>query len=245
MKTFILSLILLYCPTAEAGQQTVSFTTKDGCKLEAFYSAPSSGALVFINVHGLGSDKNEWGGWQGELAARGYGWLSIDLRGHGASVSCGGKKADYRNFTRVDWGKASRDIEAAAGWLKKKKISDIVFCGASVGANLALKAAAEGATKPAGVVLLSPGMDYAGITPELYLAKAPKRLLFAAASDDPYAWQSAAALSRLAAKSGLTPSAIDGGLGHGVNMFKSPGTSSKVLDWAGKLSARVGAPGQK
>ncbi|OGR77062.1 MAG: hypothetical protein A2X32_07205 [Elusimicrobia bacterium GWC2_64_44] len=159
-------------------------------------------------------------------------------------MSCGGKKADYRNFTKADWGNASRDIEAAAGWLKKKKLSKIIFCGASVGANLALKAAAEGAVKPAGVVLLSPGMDYAGIKPELYLAKAP-RLLLAAAADDPYAWQSAAALSQLAARSGLAVSAIDGGRGHGANMFKSPATAGKVLDWAGKLSARVSAAGQK
>ncbi|MDD2805153.1 MAG: alpha/beta fold hydrolase [Elusimicrobiales bacterium] len=196
---------------------------------------PASGALVFVNVHGLGSDKNEWGGFQKDLAARGYGWLSIDLRGHGGSRSCGGKKADYRTFTKADWAAASRDIEAAAGWLKKKKISKMVFCGASVGANLALKAAAEGTVKPAAVVLLSPGLDYAGVKPEFYLAKAPKRLLFAAAEDDPYAWQSAAALSRLAARSGLSASAVDGGSGHGVNMFKSPATADKVLDWAGRL----------
>jgi len=233
---FVLSLAcLLSFSPAQAGQETVSFTTKDGCKIAAFYSAPSSGKHVFINVHGLGSDRNEWGGFQKDLAARGYGWLSIDLRGHGGSRSCGGKKADYRAFTKADWANASRDIEAAAGWLAKKKISNMVFCGASVGANLALKAAAEGAVKPAAAVLLSPGLDYAGIKPELYLAKAPKRLLFAAASDDPYAWQSAAALSQLAARSGLSASAIDGGSGHGVNMFKVPATAAKILDWAAGL----------
>lgn len=245
MRPIVLLASLLFTAPAFAQQQTVRFDSAGGCKIEAFYSPPSSQSPVFINVHGLGSDKNEWGGFQGELAARGYGWLSIDLRGHGGSTTCAGKKTDYRAFTKADWANASRDIEAAAAWLKKKKVSSFIFCGASVGANLALKAAAEGAAKPAAVILLSPGLDYAGVRPELYLSKAPKKLLFAAASDDPYAWQSAAALSQLAAKRGLSPSAIDGGSGHGANMFRSPVTVSKVLDWAAKLSSRGGAAGQK
>lgn len=220
---------------ASAQQAAVGFDTADGCRIEAFYSAPAKGAYTFINVHGLGSDKNEWGGFQSALKEKGYGWLSLDLRGHGGSLLCGGKKADYRAFTRADWAAASRDIEAAAGWLKKNKVSKIIFCGASVGANLALKAAAEGKVKPAGVVLLSPGLDYAGIKAELYLAKAPKRLFFAAASDDAYAWQSAAALSALAGRYSLSAAAIDGGSGHGVNMFRTPATVSKLLDWAAGL----------
>lgn len=236
MKRISAALLLLAAALPAAAQQAaVSFDTADGCRIEAFYSAPAKGAYTFINIHGLGSDKNEWGGFQSALKEKGYGWLSLDLRGHGGSVTCGGRKADYRAFTRADWAAASRDIEAAAGWLKKKKVSKIIFCGASVGANLALKAAAEGKVKPAGVVLLSPGLDYAGIKAELYLSKAPKRLFFAAASDDAYAWQSAAALSVMAGRAALSAAAVDGGSGHGVNMFKTPATVSKLLGWAARL----------
>ena len=233
---FILTLFFLLTASAAAQQQAVKFMSVDGCKIEAFYAAPSSGNYIFINAHGLGSGKEEWGSFQAALAERGHGWLSLDLRGHGGSKACGGKPADYRKFTQADWGGASRDIEAAAGWLKKKGYRKIIFCGASIGANLSLKAAAEGAVKPAAVILLSPGLDYAGVRPELYLAKAPKRLLFAAAEDDPYAWRSAAALSGLAGRSDLSAAAIDGGLGHGVSMFKTPGTIKKILDWAALLS---------
>lgn len=235
MRTLIFLYALTLTLPAAAQQQTVHFTSAGNCKIEAFYSAPSSGSFVFINAHGLGSDRHEWGLFQAALKERGYGWLSLDLRGHGASKACGGKPADYRKFTRADWAAASRDIEAAAAWLKKKKTSNIVFCGASVGANLALKAAAEGAVKPAAVILLSPGLDYAGVRPELYLAKAPKRLLLAAAADDPYAWQSAAALSEMAGRNGLSAAAIDGGLGHGANMLKAPGVTKKILDWVSGL----------
>ena len=224
--------LLLQAP-AEAGQSTVRLRTADGCSLEAFYLAPSSGAFVLVNVHGLGSDKNEWAPFQKELEKAGFGYLSLDLRGHGGSRTCRGKDADYRNFSAADWAAASGDIEAAAAWLKKKGLPPgrQVFCGASVGANLALKAAAEGKLKPAALVLLSAGLEYAGIRADAYLPRAPKRVLLLAAGDDPYAWRSAVLLSELAGKHGLKLSAFDGGLGHGVNMFKTPGTAVKVIDW--------------
>jgi alpha-beta hydrolase superfamily lysophospholipase len=169
------------------------------------------------------------------LAERGYGWLSLDLRGHGGSLDCGGKKADYRKFSKAEWGSASRDIEAAALWLKKKGYKKIIFCGASIGANLAVKAAAEGRVKPAALVLLSPGLDYAGIKPEAYLKGAPRSILIVAAQDDAYAWRSALALYTAARKSALAPASLDGGLGHGVTIFKSAGLAEKILDWSGRL----------
>lgn len=220
---------------AAAQQSAVKFDTSDGCRIEAFYSAPAKGAYTFINVHGLGSDKNEWAAFQAALKNKGYGWLSLDLRGHGGSLACGGKKADYRAFTRADWANASRDIEAGAAWLKKKKAGKLIFCGASVGANLALKAASESAARPAAVILLSPGLEYAGIRAEDYLPKAPRRLLLAAAEDDGYAWQSAAALSLAAGRKGLSAAAIDGGRGHGADMLKVPATVAKILDWVSRL----------
>lgn len=225
-------LLALFCAPSYSGQSSVQFKTPDNCRLEAFYLAPSSGAYVFINTHGLGSDKNEWGSFQKELEERGLGYLSIDLRGHGASRNCG-KKADYRTFTKADWAKASLDITTAQAWLIKKGVpaKKIIFCGASVGANLSLKAAAESVKKPAALILLSPGMDYAGIKAADYLAGAPHKILILAAENDPYAWQSAASLSLLAGKAGRPVSAFDGGSGHGVNMFKTPGTAGKIIDW--------------
>lgn len=234
MRALLFCAVLLpACSAARAGQVTVHFKTSDGCRIEAFYLAPSSGAYVLINAHGLGSDKNEWAPFQEALKKRGLGYLSLDLRGQGKSLSCRGKAVDYRRFTLSDWAAASRDIEAAAAWLKKKGFPDrrLVFCGASVGANLSLKAAAEGRIKPRALILLSPGMEYAGIRAENYLARAPKDVLLAASEDDPYAWQSVVLMSEMAGKYGLRLSAIDGGGGHGVNMFRTPGVIDKILDW--------------
>ncbi len=220
--------------TAQAGQKTVHITTKDGCLLEAFYLAPSSGSYIFLNAHGLGSDKNEWGSFQKELASAGYGYLSLDLRGHGNSSTCGGKKVKYLYFSEADWNRLSLDIEAGAAWLKKRGVSPqkMVFCGASVGANLSLKAASEGAIKPAALVLLSPGLEYAGVKTEDYFTRPRSfRVLSVAAREDGYAWQSVQLLNSEAMKKGLPAHSLEAEGGHGVNMFKTPSVIPAILSW--------------
>ncbi len=237
---FFALLALPYAP-AGAGQATITFTSTDGCKLAAFYLAPAKGGDIFINAHGLGSNKNEWSAFQDALAARGQGYLSLDLRGHGASLTCGGAAADYKTFTKADWNKVSLDIEAGAAWLKKKgyPAKRMGFCGASVGANLALKAAAQGKLKPAAVVLLSPGVEYAGVTTEdNYALKQPFRMLIAASQDDPYAWQSRAYLAKAARSKGLPAELMEGKSGHGVNMFKAPELMTAIIDWVLKAPGR-------
>lgn len=217
-----------------AQQKTVRFTTADGCRLEAFYLAPSSGAYVFINAHGLGSDKNEWGPFQDKLRSAGHGYLSLDLRGHGKSRNCGGKEVKYMFFSEAGWNAASLDIETAAAWLKKRGLSPLklVFCGASVGANLVLKAAAEGPIKPAALILLSPGLEYAGVKTESYFS-APRefRVLSLAARPDLYAWESVLKLNRAAMEKGLTAYSMEAAGGHGVNMFKYPSVIPAILAW--------------
>lgn len=237
MKTNLFCLaavLLLACVPARAQQKTVRFTTADGCRLEAFYLAPSSGSYVFVNAHGLGSDKNEWGPFQDKLKSAGYGYLSLDLRGHGKSRTCGGKEVKYMFFSEADWNAASLDIETAAAWLKKRGLSPhrLVFCGASIGANLAMKAAAEGAIKPAAAVLLSPGLEYAGVKTENYFS-APRefKVLSLAARPDLYAWESVLKLNRAAMEKGLSAYSMEAAGGHGVNMFKYPSVIPAMLAW--------------
>lgn len=234
-RAAIFILALAAAMQARAGELTVHFVTADGCTLEAFYQAPSSGAYVFINTHGLGSDKNEWGPLQGALKKRGFGYLSLDLRGHGASKKCGGREVSYSAFTEADWNAAAGDIEAAAAWLGKKKIpaSRLVYCGASIGANLSAKAAAEGKLKPAALVLLSPGLGYAGVASEPYIMTAGRRTLIAASENDPYAWQSGNYLAAAAAKNGLQAVFLAGKGGHGVNLLR-PDATAAILAWVSR-----------
>lgn len=234
MKSLLLLLSLSFSIPAAAQQKTVRFSSVDGCKIEAFYLKPSSGAFVFVNTHGLGSDRNEWGNFQKRLKEGGYGYLSLDLRGHGGSTVCGGKKVHYTSLDEAGWNAASKDIEAAAAWLARRgvKPARLVFCGASIGANLSLKAATEGKVKPEAVVLLSPGISYAGVrTPENFTAPRSFRALLAASRHDGYAWESAAALGRAAAAKGLPVYALEAYSGHGVDMFKTPSVIPAILSW--------------
>jgi len=215
---------------AGAAESAVTFRTADGCGIEAVFLAPAKGSYILVNTHGLGSNRGEWGPLQTAAAERGYGYLSLDLRGHGGSRSCGGKPADYRKFTRADWAAAARDIEAAALWLKKKGYAPVrlVFCGASIGANLSLKAAAEGKVKPAGLVLLSPGLDYAGVRSLPYIRT---KMLIAAAAADQYAWESSLRLHEAAKEKKFLSDFLDGGAGHGAGMFTKQGFIEALLDW--------------
>lgn len=237
---FLFPAFLLFAAAAgRAGETKVTLKTADGCALEAFYLAPSSGAYIFINSHGLGSDKNEWRGFDTALEKAGFGYLSLDLRGHGASLKCGGRAVDYRDFGPGDWRSLSRDIRAAVAFLKSKRTlaRRIILCGASIGANLSVKAASEGPS-PAGLVLLSPGLGYAGINITDFFPAGPGPRIFAAAApDDEYAWKSSLYLAKLAGERKINFVFKAGQAGHGVRMFEAPGSRlmNDIMDWAGSL----------
>ena len=226
-----------------AGRETVSFKTSGGCVLEAVYQAASSGSYVFVNTHGLGSGKGEWRVLEGRLKKKGYGYLSLDLKGHGGSLRCPGGRADYKTFSAEQWAGLSADIRAAADYLKSRKVPQkrLVLCGASIGANLSLKAAAEGLS-PAGIVLLSPGLSYAGIEAGAYLESfGAIPLLMAASGDDAYAWESTGQLTARAKLRGLPAVFRAGPGGHGANMLSEarPELLNYILDWADKLRPRA------
>ena len=230
------------CGAAPAARETVHFKTAGGCSIEAAYHAPASGSPVFINIHGLGSNKGEWRTLESGAEKRGYGYLSIDLRGHGGSLECPGRRLDYKSFSPAQWGGLSEDIKAAADYLKDRKIARgrIVLCGASIGANLSLKAAAEG-LKPAGIILLSPGLSYAGIESVIYLNQIEaKPLLLAASENDPYAWQSAGRMLIAAKTRGIPAVFRQGPGGHGANMLSDaePALLNFIFEWVKGLGLK-------
>jgi pimeloyl-ACP methyl ester carboxylesterase len=225
---------------AETAAETVHFKTADGCLIEGLYLPPSSGSYVFINTHGLGSNRHEWTPLESGLKKSGYGFLSLDLRGHGNSLVCSGRRVEYKSFSPARWAGLSEDIRSAADFLKGRKIPEnrLILCGASIGASLSLKAAAEG-VKPAGLILLSPGLSYAGIEAEKFLGSmGAVPLLLAASEDDPYAWKSSGYLTVKAGSRGVPAVFRAGPGGHGANMLSAarPELLDYLLDWVQKLS---------
>lgn len=220
----LLAAAALAAPAAKAPQK-VSFATKDGWTLSADYRPAKPGGAVVVLVHGVGSSKLEWDALARRLEARGVGTLALDLRGHGASTKGPKGARTYEDFDETgEWPRAIADLDAAAAWLKSRKIPDsrVAFGGASIGANLASIAASSRPKTPF-LLLLSPGPDYRGVKP---LLRPGLKTLTGAAPGDGYAHQTLRPMATVkGVKTFTAPS------GHGVQMLADAATLDKVVGW--------------
>ncbi|UCC51296.1 MAG: alpha/beta fold hydrolase [Anaerolineaceae bacterium] len=182
--------------------------------------APLPGVIL---LHMLGGDRQVWeeNGFAATLAENGYAVLTVDMRGHGAT---GGS---------INWELVPEDLQRVWQHFTTLEAVDSqrsAFIGASIGANLALiSGAGEAAIKTA--VLLSPGLDYRGVSTEEPIAAYGERPLFIVASEeDVYAADSSRTLAGLA--QGETQLQMYNGAGHGTRMFDAqPELSTLILDW--------------
>ncbi|MCP4360530.1 MAG: alpha/beta fold hydrolase [Chloroflexi bacterium] len=211
--------------TADATTQDVTIPGADGLEIQGILWLPGDNESIpgVILLHMLGSNR---GSWQPSrlpdlLSENGYAVLAIDMRGHGET---GGSP---------DWTLVEEDLQLVheyfAGLNEVDKGATAVV-GASIGGNMALIA---GANLPAinAVVLLSPGLDYRGVTTEDHIEEYGSRPIFIAASEeDSYAADSSRTLQELAqGKAELT---LYNGAGHGTNMFSSqPELAEAILAW--------------
>jgi pimeloyl-ACP methyl ester carboxylesterase len=153
--------------------QKVSFLTDDGVLIVGSYYSPSSShqttSKAVILLHMLSRNRNDWNTFASTLSNRSNGFtvLSIDLRGHGDSINQNGNTISFQSFVCcADFNKMILDIKAAKHFLVTQKNiphNNIAIVGASIGANVGLKYAASDPSIKA-VVLLSPGLDYKGVT---------------------------------------------------------------------------------
>ncbi|MGA2090406.1 MAG: alpha/beta fold hydrolase [Endomicrobiales bacterium] len=161
-----------------------------------------------------------------KLAAAGFGYFAYDARGHGDSTkTTSGTTVSYKYFGAPgpdsQWHAMIGDLDRAVRFLaatKNIKESSLVIAGASVGANIALTWAANHPSVVA-IIVLSPGLEYAGIeTSGLISQFSHRRIAFAASPNDSYAYQSSHMLLEQIASN---PRAVffEGKAGHGVQMF--------------------------
>jgi pimeloyl-ACP methyl ester carboxylesterase len=130
----------------------ISFETADGVSIAGSWSAPEGSRVSVLLLHMWPSTKESWEPFQVLLAERKIASLAIDLRGHGESS--GEQKQDASEMCG--------DVEAALTWMEGRTPPRGI-AGASIGANLALRAMAKYPNLIAGV-LLSPGLAYHGVT---------------------------------------------------------------------------------
>lgn len=211
-------------PPPEYPVQQVSIPAADGLVLTGTLYSPTSGSGPWPGVlllHMLGSERGAWADPAAELAAAGYVALAVDMRGHGET---GGTN---------DWDLAAEDLELAWAYLASRPEVDqerTAVIGASIGANMAL---VTGAAEPAvqAVGLLSPGLDYQGVTTLDALADYGHRpLLIVASEGDTTAASASQTLSELAPAGAELE--IYPGNAHGTNIFAAqPALIDLITAW--------------
>jgi dienelactone hydrolase len=175
-----LALLVACClavPAFAAGA-SVSIPSSDGVTVKAAdYGKGSTDAIVL--VHDKGRTNADWSYFAERLGAAGFHVVAIDLRGHGAS-----KPPDA--LAEADWPKTKDDVVAAVAWLRAKGAKKVTLVGAGLGANLALVVGAEDPAI-ANLVLLSPGLNIAGIAVGDALTRYGERpVLLVGSSEDGY-----------------------------------------------------------
>ncbi|MBN2391872.1 MAG: alpha/beta fold hydrolase [Anaerolineae bacterium] len=205
--------------------KTIDLTTQDGLSLKAtFYpakgAAPVAPALLLL--HAAYSDRSAWHSFAQAAQDAGYAVLALDSRGHGEST--GEKVFDPA---------MDMDVDVALAWLIAR--SDVVqgrvgVAGASVGANLALRA---GVRHPEikSVALLSPGMQLWDIDiQEAIIDYGQRPVLIVVAEEDAYPAGSCQQLDAMAL--GEHRLHVYTGVAHGTDMFQAhDDLTSMLLEW--------------
>jgi pimeloyl-ACP methyl ester carboxylesterase len=179
---------------------------------------PAPGVLL---VHDRGRDRTTWAELAARLQAAGYAVLAVDLRGYGET---GGG---------VNWPLAQDDVRAMLRQLAVLpgiNHTQLAVIGAGIGANLGLNACAD-QVGCAGVVLLSPGLDYRGITAAEAIARMGSRpvLIVASENDDNNPADSITLDGMVAGDHRLV---IYPAAGHSTDMFAAePGLLDLIVEW--------------
>ncbi len=217
-------------PQAKPGggaPRVVDFKTADGWTLAADFRPPKRGRPTLVMAHGYAASRAEWGAFAVELSSRGWGTLALDLRGHGESIQ--GPRGPSA-FAVVDadgaWPGAAADLEAAVDFLGRQGISQGKVClaGASLGANLVAKVAAQ-RRKLRCATLLSAGRDYRGV--RLEEEKLGPPTLIAASPTDGYAYQTLVGFRARQTSHRL----LEAAKGHGVQMLEDKDFKRRLIDW--------------
>ena len=180
-----LGILLLACVAwAAPSEQPVSLSTKDGWNLAAVYMPAVKNTTVIL-LHDLGKNKEEFSSFKKALAKAGFGYLALDLRGHGQSTGAGSYKAFAKEGPDNPFNKMLQDALAGINFLKSKNISEdhIILLGAGLGANVAAKAAGA-VPNLLGIALISPSANIRDVLPVPALRSYKGAVLLAASADD-------------------------------------------------------------
>ena len=194
-------------------------TTYDGQTIAYQIYPAQQGSPGIILLHMLRRTRTDWDTVAKWLQKNGYSVIVPDLRGHGQSTG------NWEQFAPEDFNKMKYDVAAIKSVLQNQAgAQKFGIIGASIGANIAYNYAIENPDVKA-IVLLSPGMDFRGVTIDPTRLKRP--FMVVASNDDTYSAATAQEFKN-------NPSAnvkMYEDAGHGTNMFSKNDLAPEILDW--------------
>jgi esterase/lipase len=215
----LLIIFLIGCQKQNIAREDITLQTKDGIKIAATVLYGSDKSVIF--AHMLDHDRTDWDILAKKFNDKGFTTISIDLRGHGKS---GG---DWKQFSEEDFNGMVYDIKAAKEFLDEKGKDSVSIVGASIGANAAVKYAASD-KEIKSVVLLSPGINYKGISIEDDITDFKTPILIIVSKNDAYPYESSNIIYEKV--SGKKELIVEENLGHGSDMLpKSQEMQDKII----------------
>lgn len=215
--------------------EPIVLIAQDGVRLAGAYLDADQPRAAALLLHMMPATKESWSAFAFRLSALGVASLAIDLRGHGASTQGPEGRLDYRHFDDAGHQAKRLDVEAALSWLREKHPGlPLIAVGASIGANLALRAMAEHADVTA-VLALSPGLEYHGVAAQdaVRRLRPGQKAMLAASREDAYAASSAEMLAAEPTEARVETLLVDGA-GHGTAMLeRDPSLADRVSSWIG------------
>lgn len=209
---------------AALAMQDASLRTADGLQLHARVEQPSDPKSGVVLVHMLGRQASDLDFLAERLGKSGIVSIAPDLRGHGTSAKAG------EALTDDDYKAMVYDVRAAVGYLRDAGVEQISCVGGSIGANLCLNVAAEDKAM-VNVVMLSPGLNYKGVTTPQSLKEYGNRPLLIVASEDDVGSARAATLLHERAL-GQVHLEMYTEAGHGTKMLnREAGLDGMIQSW--------------
>ena len=140
--------------------ENVTLSTQDGWSLAAVYQPAGEEETTVVLLHDLGKKKEEFASFEKALIKAGFGYLAVDLRGHGQSIGNGEYKTFAREGADNAFNQMVQDGQTAVSFLRSKGVAPehIILLGTGLGANVAAKTA-QLMPDVEGVALISPNIN--------------------------------------------------------------------------------------
>ena len=226
LAAIMMALLLSVSAAHAAEPQTVTFTARDGLQVTGSLFLPDKRpAPAVLLLHMMTRSRHDWDGTAQKLVEAGVAALAIDFRRGGQPGTDAKGNENLMDLVL--------DAEAARAYLASRpEISPgrIGIAGASVGANVAVLAAANEPTVKS-LALLSVSLEYRNLRVDPAIRKYGSRpALLVASSEDAYALRSARGMVSMG--DGARELRVLSGAGHGTAMLtKDPDLITALVDW--------------